>query len=52
MYHQVEFIKRDLRSCVLRTGVNPNEIVGAKLDDTNKHKQRCRHEHIGKRAKM
>ena len=52
MYHQVDSIKKDLGSRVLWMGVNPHEIVGAKLDDTNKHKQRCMHEHIGKCAKM
>ena len=52
MYHQAESIKRDLGSRVLRMGVNLHEIAGAKLDDTNKYKQRCMHENMGKRAKM
>ena len=52
MYHQAESIKRDLGSRVLRMGVNLHEIAGAKLDDTNKYKQRCMHENMGKRAKI
>jgi len=43
MCHQAKF---------LRTGENPYEIVGTRLDDTNKYTQRRMHEHIGERAKM
>ena len=41
---------RDSRFCVSKTGVNPHEIVGIRLDDTGK--QRLIHEHVSKRAKM
>jgi len=42
--------KRDSGSHVSKTGVNPHEIVGIRLDDTSK--QGLMHEHIGKHAKM
>ena len=42
----------DPRPRVSRTGVNPHKIIGTKIDDTNKHTQRCMHEHIGKHEKM
>ena len=41
---------RDLRFYVSKTGVNPHETVGIRLDDTSK--QRLIHEHVSKRAKM
>jgi len=42
--------KRDSGSRVSKTGVNPHEIVGIRLDDTSK--QGLMHENSGKRAKM
>ena len=41
---------KDSRTSVSKTGVNPHEIVGIRLDDTSK--QGPMHEHVGKRAKM
>ena len=43
--------KRDSGSRVSRAGVDAHEIVGIRLDDTNKNTQRRMHEHIGKCAK-
>ena len=42
--------KSNSRSHVSKTGVNPHEIVGIRLDDTSK--QGLIHGHVGKRAKM
>ena len=42
--------KNNLRSRVSKTGVNPYEMVGIRLDDTSK--QGLMHGHVGKRAKM
>ena len=42
--------KRDLGSRVSKMSVNPYEIVGIRLDDTSK--QRLKHEHVGKHAKI
>ena len=33
--------KRDSGSWESKTGVNPHEIVGIRLDDTSKHKNSC-----------
>ena len=41
--------KRDLRSRVSKTGVNPHEIVEIRLDETNK--QRLMHEHVASMEK-
>ena len=41
---------RDLRTHVSKTSVNPHKIVGIRLDDTSK--QRLKHEHVGKHAKI
>ena len=42
--------KRNSRSRVSKMGVNPYEIVGIRLDETNK--QVLMHEHVDKHAKM
>ena len=42
--------QKGLRSRVSKTGVNPQKIVGIRLDDTSK--QGLTHEYVGKRAKM
>jgi len=42
--------KRDFGSHVSKTSVNSHKIVGIRLDDTSK--QRLKHEHVGKRAKI
>ena len=44
--------KKDLGPHVSSTGMNLHEFLGTKIDDTNKHTQRCMHEHIGKHAKI
>ena len=42
--------EKDLGSHVLKTSVDPDEIVGIRLDDTSK--QGLKHEHVGECAKM
>jgi len=42
--------KRNSRSRVSKMSVNPYEIVGIRLDETNK--QALMHEHVDKHAKM